>query len=401
MELRINKKLNIPAYVQLKTQFRLALRDGELEPGKLAGLRKMASSAGVSRGTMARVMRELAGEGLFEVKARSGIYLRGERGDLRPKILLIEKNNQSQSYLTTLLHTGSNRIERFAYSRYEKICFHEDVLTDLAVRMLVRQHPAVLVIDAAWVSQEMVYKLLDLPFPVCFVGDFSFGELCDPRLNQVREDTAERGRILIQVACDVGCRDICICGAFQSWSYRYYIDILRAGVAREAADRQVKVRYESVFYSDMLPEAQRLYAIRQNVAAMVATGLPDGIIADNHIIYSEIRDAFREYGVELGRDLKFIAPLRLLDDSDVIDDGYLIRYNYCKVGDRIEQIIRRLLSDPHGHIGSITTTGLVSYQLIHVQNIRQHDSTPEQNRGKFNGGKLPVLNGFAPQYYQK
>lgn len=78
-DIRIDKALPTPAYLQLKDRLARAIRSGALAAGTaLPSERGLASSLGLSRMTVRRAFEELVADGLVEQVQGSGTYVRSE-----------------------------------------------------------------------------------------------------------------------------------------------------------------------------------------------------------------------------------------------------------------------------------------------------------------------------------
>ncbi len=78
-DIRIDKALPTPAYLQLKDHLGRAIDAGLLVPGSaLPSERGLATSLGLSRMTIRRAFEELAADGRVEQRQGSGTYVRGQ-----------------------------------------------------------------------------------------------------------------------------------------------------------------------------------------------------------------------------------------------------------------------------------------------------------------------------------
>lgn len=79
-DIRIDKALPTPAYLQLKESLGQAMDSGLLTPGSaLPSERGLAVSLGLSRMTVRRAFEELESDGRVEQRQGSGTYVRGQR----------------------------------------------------------------------------------------------------------------------------------------------------------------------------------------------------------------------------------------------------------------------------------------------------------------------------------
>ena len=78
-ELKLDSSLEVSAGRQIIDQIRSKVTAGAWQPGqRLPSLQRMATQLGVALGTVDRAVRELAHEGLLEIKPRTGVFVRGE-----------------------------------------------------------------------------------------------------------------------------------------------------------------------------------------------------------------------------------------------------------------------------------------------------------------------------------
>jgi DNA-binding transcriptional regulator YhcF (GntR family) len=71
-----------PPYAQLREQIRAAIRTGDLPVGtRLPTIRRLAGTAGVAPGTVARAYRELEAGGLIDTRGRHGTFVSNPADD--------------------------------------------------------------------------------------------------------------------------------------------------------------------------------------------------------------------------------------------------------------------------------------------------------------------------------
>jgi GntR family transcriptional regulator len=76
MIFRVNPASGAPIYIQLMEQFKHAVETGALRPGEqLPTLRKLAVELVVNPNTIVRAWRELANEGIVEIRHGSGAFV--------------------------------------------------------------------------------------------------------------------------------------------------------------------------------------------------------------------------------------------------------------------------------------------------------------------------------------
>lgn len=76
LEIGIDANSEIPIYVQLKNNLRYLITSGALSPGRqLPTVRALSVDLGINANTVARVYRELAAEGVIEMRRGTGSYV--------------------------------------------------------------------------------------------------------------------------------------------------------------------------------------------------------------------------------------------------------------------------------------------------------------------------------------
>ena len=80
--IEIEKKSAVPIYAQLRDQIRLLVLRGALEPGDaMPTVRALAVDLGVNANTVARVYRDLQGEGILRLERGVGTFVADRRQD--------------------------------------------------------------------------------------------------------------------------------------------------------------------------------------------------------------------------------------------------------------------------------------------------------------------------------
>ena len=219
LEFKIDPESPDAVYTQLKDQLRSAVDDGPLSDAtKLPPIRTLAAAAGVSVGTMERVVGGMIADGICFRRPRIGVYI--NRRVLRTKQRHL--HYVTEAYRSKRNDYGIDRMKLFdlhlyhgfqiqthAYPRH----FVESAEFRYEMESLRRERPDCLLINLPGLSRSQISSLIDYPFPVLFIGDFHLGEFRTPGLNQIREDTGERGESLVSLAFASGYRDIVlVCG---------------------------------------------------------------------------------------------------------------------------------------------------------------------------------------------
>jgi GntR family transcriptional regulator len=80
-----NPSSGVPIYVQLKEQIRHAIETGSLTAGdQLPGIRGLAENLVINPNTVIKVYRELANEGVLEIRHGLGAFVATRRGKSKP-----------------------------------------------------------------------------------------------------------------------------------------------------------------------------------------------------------------------------------------------------------------------------------------------------------------------------
>ncbi|WP_031515642.1 GntR family transcriptional regulator [Streptomyces sp. NRRL F-5123] len=85
IDLHVDRTSTVPAYAQLVTQVREALRMGVLRPGdQLPTVRSVVTACTVNPSTVLKAYRELELSGLVEARQGAGTFVSGELGAADP-----------------------------------------------------------------------------------------------------------------------------------------------------------------------------------------------------------------------------------------------------------------------------------------------------------------------------
>lgn len=76
MLIRLESKIPVPPYEQIRAQVSLSIAAGSLRPGsRLPTIRRLARQLDLAPGTVARAYRELEADGVVEGRGRSGTFV--------------------------------------------------------------------------------------------------------------------------------------------------------------------------------------------------------------------------------------------------------------------------------------------------------------------------------------
>ncbi len=82
MELKLDKNLGVPLYLQIKAELQAKIESGDLKPGEqLPTERELATELGVSRNTVSMAFQELEDEGLLIVEQGKGTFVTSANED--------------------------------------------------------------------------------------------------------------------------------------------------------------------------------------------------------------------------------------------------------------------------------------------------------------------------------
>ncbi|MFI0938232.1 GntR family transcriptional regulator [Streptomyces sp. NPDC021020] len=88
IDLHVDRTSTVPAYAQLVTQVREALRMGVLRPGdQLPTVRSVVTACTVNPSTVLKAYRELELSGLVEARQGAGTFVSGELGAADPHVM--------------------------------------------------------------------------------------------------------------------------------------------------------------------------------------------------------------------------------------------------------------------------------------------------------------------------
>jgi GntR family transcriptional regulator len=112
MIFRLNPSGGQPLYLQLMQQVRLGVETGVLADGDLMpGIRTLAEELVVSHNTVARAYRELAAEGLLDLRHGSGAYVSARRKARSRAAKVRQAQGRVQDLVRQLLAEGLSEEE--------------------------------------------------------------------------------------------------------------------------------------------------------------------------------------------------------------------------------------------------------------------------------------------------
>lgn len=364
-----NENSHEPVYVQVKNRLRDELRSGKLKSfNKLPSVRQLAKMAGVSVGTMGRVVTELVDEGFCIRRPRIGIYVNRESSLLGQKTLIHLQSG-------TLAHeiAYGQRVMALGESSLYPNCnvqswyvtsdrLHSSGL-QAELEKIKNVHPDILLIEAQEFERKEVKELLELPFPVLFIGDFKFGEYKDPDLNQLREDTAERGYELMRSVHLAGCKNAALYGGIGKDSF--YGELFLSGVKRGIKDFDIDLRYYKLAEGDYKSlSTDELYTMKKkHLKAMLDDGVPEVVVFEGHTEIDEVVEIIGELGYEVGSDIKLIS------NRELVSGGIFVQPDYSLFRCHAAEIINTMIKNSKYHPGSITLSGEIKYRTISINNL--------------------------------
>ncbi len=366
LEFKIDPESPDAVYTQLKEQLRSAVDSGPLSDAtKLPPIRSLATAAGVSVGTMERVVGGMIADGICFRRPRIGVYI--NRKALRTKQRRL--HYVTEAYRSKRNDYGIDRMKLFdlhlyhgfqiqthAYPRH----FVESPEFRYEMENIRRERPDCLLLNLPGLSRSQISSLIEYPFPVLFIGDFHLGEFRTPGLNQIREDTVERGESLVSLAFASGYRDIVlVCGIEKN----YYVSLLVAGARRAAERLGIKLRF--LHHEDTPCRTEEDWLIRKAelVHRLIENGLPEAIVFDGVDGLEYLVKAFRGYGIDTKKDVKLIS------NKEMIDGGIYLQPDYTLFAEQCARIIRDLVLSDRRFPGICTLSGSIQYKSIHINNI--------------------------------
>jgi len=368
LTLDYNAQGHEPVYLRIKSRLREDIISGRLQSlSKLPPVRALANSAGVSLGTMSRVVNELVDEGLCFRRSRLGIYVNRKSAFTGQKTIIHLRSgfhSDSDDYVQRTLALDDNRLYpncsiRSIYVSPDQI--HSPAL-NYELEKIKAEHPNCLLVDTAVLTREEVSKVMAMPFPILFVGDFSFGEMRDPDLNLIRGDSTETGFELVKAAYTTNCRTAAFFGGS---SDSYWSRLIHDGADRAAREFGIKLRYYNLADRDYhLKTEVELYQMkRSRLEAMLSDGLPDIVIFNGHTELDIIVRILAELGVAVGRDVKLIS------NRELVSGGIFLQPDYTQFRHEAAEIINQMIGRCDFHPGSRTLSGTIKYRLISINNI--------------------------------
>jgi len=357
-----------PVYAQLKSSLRKEIMNGRLKSlSKLPPVRDLAVAAGVSVGTMGRVVSELVDEGFCIRRPRIGIYVNRQSVLSGQKIIIHLRSgfqSHEEGYGQRVLALADNRLypDCNIHSRYvSRECLHSPSF-NYELEKIRAEHPDCLLAEVGELTREEVGRVMALPFPVLFIGDFNFGEMHDADLNLIREDTAERGFELVRAVYAAGGRTAAFFGGMPG---SFYTTMLRNGAGRAAREYNIALRHYSLADSGyQLKNETELYVMkRAHIEEMLKDGRPDVMVFDGHTQLDVIVQILEELGFTVGKDLKLIS------NRELVSGGIFLQPDYTQFRREATAIINKIVVDHNYHPGSRMLGGMVKYRLISINNL--------------------------------
>lgn len=365
-EFKIDPESPDAVYTQLRNQLRSAVETGSLSDAvKLPPIRSLASAAGVSVGTMERVVGGMVAEGICFRRPRIGVYINRKMLRTRQRRLFyIAEASRSKRN-----DYGWDRLKLFDAHLYESFQiqtrtyprdFAESGEYAYEMENLRRERPDCLLINLPYLKRAQISELIEESFPVVFIGDFHLGEIHTPGLNQIREDTAERGEKLVSLACLSGYRDlVMVCGIEKN----YYVSLLVAGARRAAEKLGARLRFLHYEDTPCLTETDWLIRKSELVARLIRNGLPEAVIFDGVDGLDSLAKVFRGYGIDPKKEVKLIS------NKEMVDGGIYLQPDYSLFAERCSRIIRDLVFSDCRYPGICTLSGCIHYKSIQINNL--------------------------------
>jgi GntR family transcriptional regulator len=92
MELKLNRKDQLPIHAQLKAQLLYLIRSGELQPGaQLPTVRQLAGFLRVNRNTVSKVFSEMEKEGFLSCEPGRGTFVAGKKKESKMRLNRMDK----------------------------------------------------------------------------------------------------------------------------------------------------------------------------------------------------------------------------------------------------------------------------------------------------------------------
>ena len=363
LEFKIDPESPDAVYTQLKDQLREAVNSGPLADAvKLPPIRTLASAAGVSVGTMERVVGGMVADGICFRRPRIGVYI--NRKALRSRLRRLFY--VTEVYRSKRNNYGIDRMKLFDMHLYEAFQiqthayphhFVESAEFRYEMETIRRERPDCLLINLPGLSRSQISSLIEYPFPVLFIGDFHLGEIRMPGLNLIREDTGERGEKLVGFACASGYRDlVLVCGIERN----FYVSLLMEGAKRAAERLGIRLRFLHYEDTPCLTEDGWLIRKSELVHRLIQNGLPEAIIFDGVDGLEYLVKAFRGYGIDTKKDVKLIS------NKEMIDGGIYLQPDYSLFAEQCSRIIRDIVFQDRRFPGICTLSGSIQYKPIHI-----------------------------------
>lgn len=108
----IDPRSPIPIYAQIATQVRLAVAAGEMRGGDpLPSVRSLAADLRVNPATVVQAYRELAAEGVVEMKQGAGSFIAALEAGQRQRVKRAEARRLARQFLETASRAGISTSE--------------------------------------------------------------------------------------------------------------------------------------------------------------------------------------------------------------------------------------------------------------------------------------------------
>ena len=367
IEFKIDEESPASVYCQLKDQLIAEMRSGVLRDSlKLPPVRELSALAHVSLGTMHRVISKLVEEGFCIQKPRIGVYInRKALSGTRRKILILKHIHPiTDHYFDQCFQFAREDLYR-DFLIQTRSCFYEQYGNGLRILPpgefdeIRREQPDCLLVALPHISRKEALELAELPFPVIFLGDFHFGELRDPRISQIREDTGQRAENFVRIAFAMGFRDLVFVGGNE---VAYYTTFLRN--AGEQTARELGCRFRFLHFDrSRVPAGESLSkfydTLLQNLASdILAGGMPEAIFFDGSERAEKAVALFEHAGYHLGKDYSIFSGA--LESCTTV----LIRRNTDEFAGTAAKFIRNATVSGKASFGLQTIRNAITSKVI-------------------------------------
>ncbi|MFZ2655958.1 MAG: winged helix-turn-helix domain-containing protein [Victivallales bacterium] len=347
---------------QIVRELERRIRSGVFLPGhKMPSTRELARQFDVSQQVIKSAVEEME-KGLMVLrKPRIGIYVNPAvfSPGMTDLCLLTSSNiPHTTDYLSRFLSFDDLELWKDVNLATRYLSVGEIGKSSLRYELekIKEMHPKCLLVHINLENEGWLRHFTSLPFPVVFLGDFSWGRSSVTGLNQIVEDTGERAAAMVRAAYDCGASNaVMVAGSLKN----FYCRLLKPAGEKEALKVGLGFRY--VEYQDGSSMIDEISARRRDcVRRILEDGCPDMLLLDGFQRIDIFSDALVESRPRHGRTVQMIA------DGEMRPGAIYLQSDFRDFSRAAMGLVKELASNPSKPFGRVVLSGKIQRRPLKI-----------------------------------